>query len=441
MASCLLYFYITYWMLHKLTFADQIYDEYFSDVGGVIANSGWECVGTCSPGNSGTRTSLSGGSYAIKTIDITHYYNLSLVWKMNQGYCKSRCEIYYKYNNHGSIWTLIGYIAAYSDGKTKELIPTTVGQTTSISLKISAPNSCSFTRIGLNGTRITSNPTKSPTIDPTTTPTNNPTIDPTASPTTKPTPQPTAIPTAYPTTEPTKEPTHHPTTSPTMEPVHMVNFFMDGKLCDNLHENTKILYEVTLNKCIDYCDEIDDECRMINYFHYFKSNNDSRCYIFSELCDIKDDIRYNNKSIIGYQSYIKECINYPYDWTDKIGDSCFYYETYNWCNNGNILKDENEYNNLIDLKYDLSAIESCCECGGGVFIVDNVQLSYDSSWIDEKNDILCNWIESDFTLQMNSQTTLRNWDNLILYDLCSNLDDIDCEFLINTQFESNYSYS
>eukprot|EP01084_Bolivina_argentea_P175211 303463_1 len=176
---------------------------------------------------------------------------------------------------------------------------------------------CSDSLHALCNKRITS----SPTSDPTTTPTTTPTTEPTSEPTIEPTSEPTTMPTTEPTTEPTTDPTHQPTSSPTL---NKVDYFLDGKFCDNLNENTEIHYGGSLGECIDYCDAIGDECRMMNYFYYFKTNNDSRCYIFNDLCDIKDDTMYNNKSIIGYQTYNTECINYPYDWIDSVGDYCSY---------------------------------------------------------------------------------------------------------------------
>eukprot|EP01083_Nonionella_stella_P086076 238891_1 len=176
------------------------------------------------------------------------------------------------------------------------------------------------------------------------------------------------------------------------------------------------------------------DCAIFNYFEDFKQINDSRCYIFDELCDIRIDN--DRKSVIGYFGFDVECINYPSNWRDNTGDNCNYYQTYNWCQNQTISRNENDFYDLIDYKYELTAIDSCCECNGGIHIMDNVAFSIDN-WFDFE-DILCTWEHSALT----PQSSFRNWNSLILYDLCDELEDVNCNMLIDTQFnENDYDYS
>eukprot|EP01083_Nonionella_stella_P048831 130342_1 len=140
--------------------------------------------------------------------------------------------------------------------------------------------------------------------------------------------------------------------------------------------------------------------------------------------------------------YIKEISNYPLDWIDLIGDSCDFYETFNWCDNGVLLRNENEYDNLRDTTYGLTATQTCCECGGGVDTVDDVVLSYDNNWMIFNDDAICVWVERNLTPLLGPENILRNWDTIMLYDFCDHLDEVDCEYLINTDFAAmNYDYT
>eukprot|EP01083_Nonionella_stella_P275916 937195_1 len=191
--------------------------------------------------------------------------------------------------------------------------------------------------------------------------------------------------------------------------------YIDGNFsCNNLHENVGLEYDKAISECITFCDNTDG-CEMFNYFEDFKQINDSRCYIFDTSCDINIDNE--RRSAIGYFGLDISCIDYPFDWKDNTGDSCDYYETYNWCANTTFLRTENEFYDLMDYTYQLTAIDSCCECGGAVRIMDDVAFSIDN-WIYFE-DILCTWEHSSFT----PQSSLRNWNNLILYELCHELED------------------
>eukprot|EP01083_Nonionella_stella_P047443 126962_1 len=179
--------------------------------------------------------------------------------------------------------------------------------------------------------------------------------------------------------------------------------------CDNLANNIDIQYDISKHDCVRTCQQMGLTCRMINYFTFLKTTNDSRCYIFDDVCDIKVVSNYNSQSSIAYRVLDTECHNYPLDWADYAGDACEYYQSFNWCDNGNLLRTEDEYYNLLSPKYGLSAIESCCECGGGANTIDGVVLSYDHNW-DRSDDVLCSWADTPFTRSLKTNETLRSWE-------------------------------
>eukprot|EP01083_Nonionella_stella_P069708 186026_1 len=222
--------------------------------------------------------------------------------------------------------------------------------------------------------------------------------------------------------------TPQPTTSIPSEYEGQYVYLYDA-LCDNLDAKFEIMYDVTsVSECVEYCHENADSCTMINYFNYFKGDDDARCYLFRAICDIKMDNN-ANRSVIGYRVFDSECLDYPVDWSDSVGDSCTYYKTSNWCDTRSLSHDENAFYSLIDSKYGLSAIESCCECDGGINIVDNVAFSHDYIWTTSE-DYIC-----DFTARDMVQSVYRTWDNLVLYHVCTNLMHVaSCAFLIDTEF-------
>eukprot|EP01083_Nonionella_stella_P100881 285115_1 len=60
------------------------------------------------------------------------------------------------------------------------------------------------------------------------------------------------------------------------------------------------------------------------------------------------------------------------------------------------------------------------------------------NWIHSEDDILCEWNQSSFT----PQSSFRQWNNIILYDLCKEFQGINCNMLMDTQFnENDYDYS
>eukprot|EP01083_Nonionella_stella_P223939 797554_1 len=263
--------------------------------------------------------------------------------------------------------------------------------------------------------------------------TRQPTLQPTA-------PLPTINPSSAPTSLPSKQPTINPSSSPTQN-LYDIRY-KNGMHCHDLSNRIALEYAISHEQCIHNCQQRGTECRMINYFDFFKTRNDSRCYLFNDVCMIKVDETKRNQSVVAYKTHRSECSNYPLDWIDLIGDSCDFYETFNWCDNGVLLRNENEYDNLRDTTYGLTATQTCCECGGGVDTVDDVVLSYDNNWMIFNDDVICVWVERNLTPLLGPENILRNWDTIMLYDFCDHLDEVDCEYLINTDFAAmNYDYT
>ena len=115
------------------------------------------------------------------------------------------------------------------------------------------------------------------------------------------------------------------------------------------------------------------------------------------------------------------CVDYPSDWTDKYKDTCYHYEEFEWCGNGTINTVNASVTEIVDgadFKYDLNANQVCCECGGGVHLLQNEIIivfhsSVTNNGILEEDDLLCEW--------PSTSQKWRQYDNLELYDLCSKL--------------------
>eukprot|EP01083_Nonionella_stella_P109711 320193_1 len=99
-----------------------------------------------------------------------------------------------------------------------------------------------------------------------------------------------------------------------------------------------------------------DSCRMMDFYYYYKSQHDSRCYIFDDICYVISNKNSNykiNQSVIYYKSFDPSRSNYPYDWKDNIGDNCDAYTEYNWCDNSTLFRNRNDFEQLVDNKYGL----------------------------------------------------------------------------------------
>ena len=224
-------------------------------------------------------------------------------------------------------------------------------------------------------------------------PTNRPTF-------TAPTNRPTT-PTLY----PTDNPTNPPTMSPTLYFVPMKNLY--DIECNDLQDSYDVIYDISVDDCNYMCSR-DRNCVMINYLHYLKSNNDNRCYLYDKVCDI--EYTFNaQQSIVGYKTEEATCQNYPYYWRDKSNNQCYYYTSYELCNNGSVTN-ENYTSIILNAKNvnGISAIDACCQCGGGVYNYDSIQLfHFNKNNYDRFND------EVIRELYLDKQ--IKEWNNLMLY--------------------------
>eukprot|EP01083_Nonionella_stella_P081663 225080_1 len=264
-----------------------------------------------------------------------------------------------------------------------------------------------------------------------------PTSMPSLPPSQNPTLSTTKSPTMNPTTNPTANPTKMPTRSSSPNEMQSIGY---GSYCDNLADSSDLIYEINLDECIDLCQHMTESCRMINFYYYFKSKNDSRCYVFDDICEVVSNHNNGvNQTAMYYKTHHESCTDYPHDWVDDIGDNCDAYSTYHWCQNGVIVTNENDFDALTDERYNLTAMDACCDCGGGIRIKNDVAFSVDQYWDHPTNDILCSFTPQPFG---ETTTSVRQWDNLVLYEFCGYLNEINCTFLVDSQFHSNqYSYS
>eukprot|EP01083_Nonionella_stella_P007654 22024_1 len=233
---------------------------------------------------------------------------------------------------------------------------------------------------------------------------------------------------------PTTPATTYSTTTPTkvLSTQQTIKQLRYNAVCSNLVDNYDLQYHTSLQECISICENMGDLCSMINFYRYFKSGDDSRCYIFESMCNIVA-VNHNktDQSMLFYKVNDDDlCTNYPTDWVDNIGDDCHSYFMYDWCNNHTIKRNENDFHELMN--HGLDAMDACCECGGGVHIVDDIAVSIDIDWIDYNSDILCR-----VTLQ-----NKRDWNNMYLYHFCDSMQQTDCAYLLDEDFNpTHYSYS
>eukprot|EP01084_Bolivina_argentea_P227873 384946_1 len=300
-------------------------------------------------------------------------------------------------------------------------------------------------------TRVpTNNPTKSPTRNPTKitkTPTTIPTFSPSSAPSVAPTTPPSNAPSFLPSNFPSLSPTNYPSNVPSIPPTFSPTF-IDGfeyGICLDLINHIDILYDITQFECINYCKETND-CRMINHYKYFKTDDDSRCYIFNSSCKLSYYLNSNPSSIVWFKEilngYDSTCSDYPSNWKDITGDSCYIYEQIGWCSN-NAISDShtlNDFDVLKDNVYGLNAADVCCQCSchGGLYTLNNnINFVYENHEFNDK--VLCHWQQQQYSHQQ-----WQNWDNLILYEWCIDIqtrfdlmDKFSCNYLIDSEYALN----
>eukprot|EP01083_Nonionella_stella_P263749 895592_1 len=135
-------------------------------------------------------------------------------------------------------------------------------------------------------------PSRAPTSNPTSAPSRNPTVTtqyPSAAPSIPPTTSPSVIPSFAPSNHPSNSPSNSPSFPPTNYPSNSPSSaptvsptFIDGfeyGVCSDLSNHIDVLYDISHFQCINYC-KLTNDCRMINHYKYFKTEDDTRCYIF-----------------------------------------------------------------------------------------------------------------------------------------------------------------
>ena len=197
-------------------------------------------------------------------------------------------------------------------------------------------------------------------------------------------------------------------------------------ICNDLWDNYDIIYNINYTDCVHQQCINNDQCKMINYISNDKTSTDSRCYIFDKQCNIfKDNPESDN--FIAIRGAQASCDNFPNDWKDRVGDSCEKYTEYEYCVNGKINTSVDNIISNTDFIYNLNANEVCCDCGGGVNIIDDITLFYGyairiynesqttNSFVNNDN-MAC----GDISILHNTQQ-IRQWNNLNLFDLCNKL--------------------
>eukprot|EP01083_Nonionella_stella_P195247 719375_1 len=244
-------------------------------------------------------------------------------------------------------------------------------------------------------------------------------------------------PTNKPTTEsPTDSPTEQPSNAPTPSTYEMIEV-SGSYLCADLTANIDLLYGISYEQCVyDECFvKYAGSCVMVNYL---SDTDPTRCYVMDKQCEIYDDNGSgNNIAIVGYKD---ACIDYPSDWTDRLSDTCLQYNTLlKYCDFGAIHVNQTAIESVSNVKSGFSALDACCECGGGVDVLDDVTI-YFSGYTE---NTLCSWPYGNPP----GAEAYRTWSNLNMYELCLSLTDkvssnVDCSVFIEKSYsESNQFYA
>ena len=207
-----------------------------------------------------------------------------------------------------------------------------------------------------------------------------------------------------------RETTQQPSMQPTMNPTKTLKPLireLDIE-CTDLTSAYELLINIDYDGCQYECFN-DDNCKMVNYFKYLKYNDDTRCYLYNNICNIKNSVNIN-QTILGYKSYDFNCQSHPNNWYDSVFDDCQFYSDHHWCNNSQ--PSINYMDTILSYKddNDLTAIDVCCTCGGGSYYYNNIQLMYfDKNIFNRYNNIPINY--------GNSNKQIKSWNNLMLYDV------------------------
>eukprot|EP01083_Nonionella_stella_P082591 227971_1 len=244
----------------------------------------------------------------------------------------------------------------------------------------------------------------------------------------------------------------------TTSPSTVFQSSFDGYICENLFESIKIIYYESLQHCSSYCGEQDwSECRVTNYISSVKSNSDSRCYIFSKPCtlySLQNDAYLNTNQSTVYLQSIHQNIprtDYPTDWRDNNAQTCTSYVSFDACSTEtlNASFDVFSKQHFIDYRdtnaYNLSALDVCYHCGGGIMEFDGVQFYNTLNLNHDRCTIHAAYLSDVYTYRhpdtLVFDIQFREWDSIILYQLCNHLRTfLDCNIFIFAAREAIQSY-
>eukprot|EP01083_Nonionella_stella_P029932 82226_1 len=183
---------------------------------------------------------------------------------------------------------------------------------------------------------------------------------------------------------PTSEPTAEPTMQPTMDRLSFSDFA--GYTCSDLSSPMDLLYNMSLNDCQSSCMALSTypskACVSIVWYEYINPSNPvPRCYIFDKQCDLVAESTF--PTIVSFPYYdissSIDCVNYPLSWMDQYHDDCDVYQSYSWC--------QSEFNgsttpilSFTDDVYGLTAIDSCCDCNGGLHSYEDDKYLFEIVW-------------------------------------------------------------
>ena len=197
---------------------------------------------------------------------------------------------------------------------------------------------------------------------------------------------------------------------PSLSPTITTHFnYAYNVKCNSIGYSTS--YNISLYECVYQCN-FENNCKLVNHYDYFDGNSDSRCILYNTyMCDMSNET-VTSKSVIAYkQPNNILCESYPLTWVDNTQDSCnsTYYTDLNTCDNGrpNIGKRSDI---LLYGKNSISAMDVCCQCGGGSYYFEDIQLKFFNQYSFNRYN--------SFPLNVpNIDKQLKYWDNFILFDI------------------------
>ena len=265
-----------------------------------------------------------------------------------------------------------------------------------------------------------------------------PTQSPTMAPTTGATSQP-------PTLSPSLAPTDSPSGAPTYSPYQMI-LVPGSYYCveiGNVDPGYLIAIEnIDKNECVFQCQlGYPDTCVMVNFVESLNAQFVDTCYIFTEQCTAVDDPL--GLGTVAVKSYKDECLNYPDNFVDRGNNNCLEYFENQLCEDGNVtnLTTMNDVDALKNLATQLSALDACCECGGGIDSFDEVTIAFaDSTSNQGINPFRKQNAQCSFNFNP-SDGTWRSFNNMDLWYLCTQLSPmLDCHVFIAKDYSGNVNF-